>query len=67
MKKCPRCKEHLDLTLFASHTYRKDGKQAWCKQCFSEHKKRIRMLATIKQIAHEADNRYLCSQNVKTS
>lgn len=41
MKTCPRCKQPLKLDQFSDHTYRKDGKQAWCRACMSEHKKII--------------------------
>lgn len=39
MKTCPRCKQSLKLDQFSDHTYRKDGKQAWCRACMSAHKK----------------------------
>lgn len=36
MKKCPKCEETKDLSLFSKNSTSKDGYQSWCKSCSLE-------------------------------
>ena len=46
MKKCSKCDETKDITLFGKDSKRKDGLNPWCKQCcssyYSNNKDRIK-------------------------
>jgi len=37
LKKCSKCKAEKDESEFGKNKTRPDGKQIWCKGCFSEY------------------------------
>lgn len=37
LKKCSKCKSEKDESEFGKNKTRPDGKQIWCKGCFSEY------------------------------
>jgi hypothetical protein len=41
MKTCSKCKEELDESSFAGDSKTKDGLFCWCRDCHSEHSRKL--------------------------